>query len=45
MQQMELSDIESLFSSICSQIDPELLQATLQQAGMQGVPGMPGMPP
>jgi len=28
MQQMELSEIESLFTTICSQIDPELLQAT-----------------
>ena len=29
MQQMELSEIESLFTSICSQLDPELLQQTL----------------
>ena len=34
MQNMEASEIESLFTSICSQLDPELLQATLQQAGM-----------
>lgn len=29
IQQMEFSEIESLFTSICSQLDPELLQATL----------------
>jgi len=42
MQQMEPTEIENLFKSICSQLDPELLQATFQKAGLgQGLPGMP----
>ena len=42
MQQMEPTEIENLFKSICSQLDPELLQATFQSAGLgQGLPGMP----
>ena len=42
MQQMETTEIEHLFKSICSQLDPELLQQTFQSAGLgQNLPGMP----
>lgn len=34
MQQMEPSELEHLFTTICSQLDPDLLHATLAQAGV-----------